>query len=460
MTIKNIPQSLLDAVKKVLTESNEEHPMIEVDGAMKHRHNSLGQPIHHTDDGIKNFHRWFGDSKAVDEHGRPLVVYHGTASDVEHFDPTKAQSEGSALFFSHSPLMKNKADNANMYAKSRGPKSGSNVVPVYLKISNLHKTGFTEEMPTDESKVSSWLDRMEKFNRKHNDDKVSYYNYEINQASRSGKDGIVFKNIQDVPDNVAPRFINESDVYAVFHQHQIKSALGNSGAFAHPTKITESTKVYYRGTDNTDEPTLILNGTLRQSTDHLSGKTEAGVSVSDVPDVGNYFRYMYKVTGTELPEVGSDGEPLLDPKTMKFVDWVKAPTLTESEDYRGSHTAPGPDYGAPAHDLTRGIYPEDFYSSKGARLYGDGRDDDYKVHSQLRTLRNRPEAEVNIYRAVPNDSKITGINAGDWVTTNLQYAHDHGERFDSHKILSKRVKAKELFTDGNSFHEFGYHPQD
>lgn len=139
----------------------------------------------------------------------------------------------------------------------------------------------------------------------------------------------------------------------------------------------------------------------------------------------------------------------------------KQSAITESEeDYRGEHTAPGPDYGAPAHDLTRDIYPSDFYSSRGARLYGDGRDDDYKVHSQLRTLHNRPEAEVNIYRAVPNDSTIKEINPGDWVTTNLQYAHDHGERFDSHKILSKRVKAKEIFTDGNSFHEFGYHPQD
>lgn len=461
MTIKNIPQSLLDAVNKVLmNEAQEEHPMIEVDGAMKHRLNSLGQPIHHTEEGIKNFHRWFGDSKAVDEHGRPLVVYHGTASDVEHFDPIKAQSEGSAFFFSHSSLMKNKADNANMYAKSRGPKSDANVVPVYLKISNLHKSGFAEDIPSDEAKISHWLDRMDKFNRKHADDKVSYYRQEIKSAIRDNKDGVVFKNIQDVPDNVAGRFVNESDVYAVFHPHQIKSAIGNSGAFSHSTKITESTKVYYRGTNNKNEPDLITSGKLRPSIDHLTGKSESGVSVSDVPDVGKYFQYLYKVTGTELSSVGSDGEPLLDPETMKFVKWVKAPTLAESEEYRGSHTAPGPDYGAPAHDLTRDIYPSDFYSSRGARLYGDGRDDDYKVHSQLRTLHNRPEAEVNIYRAVPNDSTIKEINPGDWVTTNLQYAHDHGERFDGHKILSKRVKAKELFTDGNSFHEFGYHPQD
>ena len=246
--IKMSYRSIKQAYSQMLVEQQLEldfnkqpdHPMIDVDGVQKHRHNSLGQPIHHTDEGIKNFHRWFGDSKAIDEHGRPLVAYHGTASDVDQFDPEKAQSEGGAFFFSHSSMMKNKADNANMYAKSRGPKVDANIVPVYLKISNLHTTGFTEDMPKDDNKVSSWLDRMDSFNRKHADDKVSYYRHEMREAKRNDKDGVVFKNIQDVPDNVAGRFVNESDVYAVFHPHQIKSAIGNSGAFSHPTKITES----------------------------------------------------------------------------------------------------------------------------------------------------------------------------------------------------------------------------
>ncbi len=74
--IHTLPKSLIEAAKKIITESS--HPMIDVDGEMKHRHNSEGQPIHHTDEGIKNFHRWFGDSDSVDEHGRPKVLYHGT----------------------------------------------------------------------------------------------------------------------------------------------------------------------------------------------------------------------------------------------------------------------------------------------------------------------------------------------------------------------------------------------
>lgn len=38
------------------------------------------------------FKAWFGDSKVVDENGKPLVVYHGTAADIEQFDPQKAGS--------------------------------------------------------------------------------------------------------------------------------------------------------------------------------------------------------------------------------------------------------------------------------------------------------------------------------------------------------------------------------
>ena len=36
------------------------------------------------------FKRWFGNSKVVDKHGNPLVVYHGTKSDISTFDIEKS----------------------------------------------------------------------------------------------------------------------------------------------------------------------------------------------------------------------------------------------------------------------------------------------------------------------------------------------------------------------------------
>ena len=51
---------------------------IDVDGQSRPTKNSKGQQIAGTADGVRNFWRWFGDSKVVDDQGRPLVVYHGT----------------------------------------------------------------------------------------------------------------------------------------------------------------------------------------------------------------------------------------------------------------------------------------------------------------------------------------------------------------------------------------------
>lgn len=53
---------------------------------------TLGQGGAQTDS--EAFERWFGDSKVVDDQGRPLVVYHGTTADFTIFDP-KRKVEGS-----------------------------------------------------------------------------------------------------------------------------------------------------------------------------------------------------------------------------------------------------------------------------------------------------------------------------------------------------------------------------
>lgn len=53
---------------------------IEIDGKSRPTQNSTGAPIHHSLDGIQNFWRWFGDSKVVDESGRPIVAYHGVGA--------------------------------------------------------------------------------------------------------------------------------------------------------------------------------------------------------------------------------------------------------------------------------------------------------------------------------------------------------------------------------------------
>jgi hypothetical protein len=59
---------------------------VEVDGVLRPASDSSGKTIHPTREGTRNFWRWFGASLAVDERGRPLVVFHGTSSNFDAFE--------------------------------------------------------------------------------------------------------------------------------------------------------------------------------------------------------------------------------------------------------------------------------------------------------------------------------------------------------------------------------------
>jgi hypothetical protein len=56
-----------------------------VGGKERSRVNSDGVPIDVTTSGIEAFWRWFGDSAAVDDHGRPVPIFHGTAALFHRF---------------------------------------------------------------------------------------------------------------------------------------------------------------------------------------------------------------------------------------------------------------------------------------------------------------------------------------------------------------------------------------
>lgn len=200
------------------------------------------------------------------------------------------------------------------------------------------------------------------------------------------------------------------------------------------------------------------------------------------------------------------------------------------EDYRMSHRAPvGSDgFSAPIYNLTA-LYPEDVYSNQAGRHYGDGFWFDNESARILQSVRDKPDAVVTVYRAVPDENfdinkkikalknmlnyynsmkffdpsdenyrtynhdyyydsgRYTGanyenkfkemaaeiqadiqqlenskkkplkINSGDWVTVNKEYAKIHGKSHldGKYKIVSKKLKAKQIFTDANSINEQG-----
>lgn len=190
-----------------------------------------------------------------------------------------------------------------------------------------------------------------------------------------------------------------------------------------------------------------------------------------------------------------------------------------TNNYQGEHSAPDPENGAPMHNL-KGVYPDDIHQSMthAVKHYGegDGTGKDQESIAAIHSAKDRPNRGIKIYRAVPKvmthadqlgqlhlekwhymkygkphpstESKLTGsayynklhddyaaleakgpqgddlarpkIQKGDWVSPSKKYATEHGRDNlnNKYRIISKTVKAKELYTDGNSIHEWGYHP--
>lgn len=98
--------------------------------------NSRGQPIHATLEGIENFWKWFEGSKCIDDEGRPLVAYHGTYNgEFDVFDRLwSAGVRGPSMdtvgiWFSNNPG----DGGAHMYAQG----AGAAIYPVYLKASRI-----------------------------------------------------------------------------------------------------------------------------------------------------------------------------------------------------------------------------------------------------------------------------------------------------------------------------------
>jgi len=133
-----------------------------------------------------------------------------------------------------------------------------------------------------------------------------------------------------------------------------------------------------------------------------------------------------------------------------------------SLDRGGLHAPPGPEDGAPLFDVARGIYPEDIYSSNGLHYYGTGNDKmDAEAYRLINQFEAHPNRTVTIYRAVEKDG-AKKIIPGDWVTPIRAYAKEHGEANISgdFKIIKQLVYARDIFTSGDSWLEWGYHPQD
>lgn len=121
---------------------------INIDGKERPTTNSNGQPIATTEQGLRNFYKWFGDSKVVDEQGRPLVMYHGSrTSGFNVFD-----TEQLAWF-----------TKTKSYAETYADEDDS-LFSVYLKAENILDLGkaIEDEIPENPKQKQAVINRLSK----------------------------------------------------------------------------------------------------------------------------------------------------------------------------------------------------------------------------------------------------------------------------------------------------------
>lgn len=161
------------------------------------------------------FKRWFGDSKVIDESGRPLVVYHGTDQNFEEFDNVFGRR---GIYFTDN------RDVANTYGEKK--------YPVYISMKNPF---IYDAKGADYTEISGDL----------NGDTFSDIDDLVLVVKETGKyDGLIVKNIKDESGKIDNKGLEASTDYVVFEPNQIKSVY-NRGTFD-----PNNDNIYYQGDKN------------------------------------------------------------------------------------------------------------------------------------------------------------------------------------------------------------------
>lgn len=253
----------------------------------------------------QEFKEWFGDSKVVDESGKPLVVYHGTMRDFESFQEKPGeQGVRFGLFGFHV----GSKDAANvrleaLFGKDYFKHPDENVsdkreqvLPLYLKAEN--------SLRLDENRTGAWgvndilttisymeptgnitqndIDAIGDDALEHNGVLFSDLISEEDQRDflrdwleSKGYDSIVYKN----------EFEGGGDSYIAFRPTQIKSAIGNKGTYS-----KDDPRILYQA----PIPPLTKSEEIKQELSEIGGE-EIGLEFYE----GGYDREEYHYPSAE-----------------------------------------------------------------------------------------------------------------------------------------------------------------
>lgn len=233
---------------------------INIDGVERPTTNSEGKQIASSEEGIRNFYKWFGNSKVVDEQGRPLVVYHGSP---KRFDEFKPKSFGTAGLHEYYYFAKSKKWAEKYLAEEHKGAENPVIGKYFVRVNNpLDLTGKTPN-------AEQWVRLFEGLGvnlNQHITDKLlaanktqvipvwQMFRYDTPQTSnlreellRNGYDGLIINDVaRGKMDNLS---------FIALTSAQIKSATGNSGEFS-----ADTDDIRFRQLSKAEENELLVLG--------------------------------------------------------------------------------------------------------------------------------------------------------------------------------------------------------
>lgn len=262
---------------------------IVVDGKERTVFNSNGDRIAKSEAALRNFYKWFGDSKVVDEQGRPLVVYHITPSTFDTFNLPKLtlgyNTYGSGIYTTTNPKHTsygNKPDwnLMSLYMKAERPADADHILT--LQEVQSHKDKIVEYGGQElYDRLESVASRYEKRNDKTNffalDDelklKLSYVLNSIEREYRSGNDNentSPFLDIFPEYDSIVAHLTSDEgdfEYYVAFDPTQIKS-VDNRGTYdlQDPNIYYDRSPSQWRGMFNMIRGAIAISGSVKPST--------------------------------------------------------------------------------------------------------------------------------------------------------------------------------------------------
>lgn len=280
-----------DGKEVAKTKLPEDTTHIDVDGVSRPALNSNGEPIHWSEEGTRNFWRWFGDSKVVDAEGRPLVMYHGPSTDFTVFDPDKGKGKtadtGVHLTTSESVARTySKQAPMALYLKASAP------VEVQANGAAWSRLGAKVKLSTPKGKTKAVKGALSKLFPKEFLYDDFFSTDDLSRWARSeGFDSIVFHDIVDrgpVGANATARASEPAGLWVTFKGgSNIKSATDNSGAFdGNDQSILHQDKGAPRGffDPSTRDITMLAKAdlsTFLHETGHLFLEIQAELAMSE-----------------------------------------------------------------------------------------------------------------------------------------------------------------------------------